>query len=137
MGNGSVGAFSSFVFRTGGGPAMMRLPQDPTRVCTTIRTMSQETLFCDSPTSSATHFEDCFYGSQVKTLRSDTSTAIVAQKRSWKDWVRKRIDTGKSQVTPVKTDAINLFPGWAARRYAEGGVEGMSQHRQYTYVVYF
>lgn len=136
MGNGSVGAFSSFVFRTSRGPATLPLPQDPYRVCTAIRTMSQETLFCDSPTSSATHFEDYFYGSQVKTLRSDTSTAIVPQERGWKDWVRKRIGTGKIQVTPVKTDVINLFPGWAARRYAEG-VEGMSQHRQYTYVVYF
>ena len=134
MGNGSVGAFSSFVFRTSRGPATLPFTQDPSRVCTAFRTMSQETLFCDSPTSSATHFEDYFSGSQVKL---DTSTAIVPQKRSWKYWVRKRIGTGKSQVTPVKTDVINLFPGWAARRYAEGGVEGMSQHRQHTYVVYF
>lgn len=134
-----MGAVSSFLLRTSRGRATLPLPQDPSRVRTAIRTMSQETLFCDSPaSSSATHFEDHFYGSQVKTLRSDTSTAIAPQKGRWKDWVRKRIGTRKSQVTPVKTDVVNLFPGWAARRYAEGGgVEGMPQYRQHIHVVYF
>jgi hypothetical protein len=134
MGNGSVGAFSSFVFRTSRGPATLPLSQDPYRFRTAIRTMSQEALCCDSPaSSSATHFEDYFYGSQVKTLSSDTPTAISPRKRSWKDWVGQRTGSGKSQATPVKTDVINLFPGWAARRYAEGGgLEGMPQHRQRT-----
>lgn len=125
MGDGRASAVSSFVFRTRRGPGTLPLSQDPSRFRTAIRTMSQETLCCDSPaSSSATQVEDYFYGSQVKTLGSDISTAVVPQKRSWKDWVRKGIGSGKSQVTPVKTDVIHLFPGWAARRYAEGGVEG-------------